>query len=63
MDKKVLSIKEVLKTYSFFTSWSLHKAINQEGLPHFRIGKRLFICKDKIDEWIENQQTSSKGDD
>ena len=42
-----------------FTEWSLSKLIRQGKIKYVRIGRRIFITKQAVDEFIKEQEKSS----
>ncbi len=45
-----------LKTLAERTSLSvftLRKYVKKEGLPHFRVGNKIFVNQSEFDEWFE----------
>lgn len=55
-DEQVYSIDQVISKYSFFTRYSLNKAILEDNLPYFKIGSKKYFKKDDIELWIKKQQ-------
>lgn len=53
-DINVLSIKEVLTKFPFFTKWSLRVAMVKYNLPYFRLGRRIFFVDTEVKNWIYN---------
>ncbi len=52
--------KDVIEKYKpMFTEWSLSKLIRQGKIKYIRIGKRIFITKNAVDEFINEQQDNS----
>ncbi len=31
----------------------VHKPIHTQGLPHFRLGRRVIIPRDRLEKWLE----------
>lgn len=56
IDEQVYSIDQVISKYSFFTRYSLNKAIMEEKLPYFKIGSKKYFKKEDIELWIKEQQ-------
>lgn len=52
----VYTIEQVIDNYSFFTRYSLNKAIVEENLPYFKIGNKKYFKKSEIENWINNQK-------
>ncbi len=53
---QVYTIEQVIDKYSFFTRYSLNKAIQEENLPYFKIGNKKYFKKSEIENWITNQK-------
>lgn len=52
--------KDVIEKYKpMFTEWSLSKLIRQGKIKYIRIGRRIFITKQAVDEFIKEQEKSS----
>lgn len=52
--------KDVIEKYKpMFTEWSLSKLIRQGKIKYIRIGRRIFITKNAVDEFINEQQDNS----
>ena len=52
--------KDVIETYKpMFTEWSLSKLIREGKIKYIRVGRRIFITKQAVDEFIKEQQESS----
>lgn len=52
--------KDVIENYKpMFTEWSLSKLIREGKIKHIRVGRRIFITKQAVDEYIKNQEESS----
>lgn len=52
--------KDVIEKYKpMFTEWSLSKLIRQGKIKYVRIGRRIFITKQAVDEFIKEQEESS----
>ena len=52
--------KDVIEKYKpMFTEWSLSKLIRQGKIKYVRIGRRIFITKQAVDEFIKEQEKSS----
>lgn len=54
--KTFLTRKEVLEAYSpVITSYALSQAINMDGFPYIKRGKKYFFVKEDIDNWISQR--------
>ena len=52
--------KDVIEKYKpMFTEWSLSKLIRQGKIKYVRVGRRIFITKQAVDEFIKEQEKSS----
>lgn len=52
--------KDVIENYKpMFTEWSLSKLIREGKIKYIRVGRRIFITKQAVDEFIKEQQKSS----
>lgn len=52
--------KAVIEKYKpMFTEWSLSKLIRQGKIKHIRIGRRIFITKQAVEEFIKEQEENS----
>ena len=59
-NKKYFTIRETIKTYTpMFTMWSLSKLIREKKIKTIKIGRRIFISKDAIEEFISKQEENS----
>lgn len=59
-EQKYLTKEDTIKQYSpMFTEWSLSKLIREKKIKTIRIGRRIFINKDTIEEFIKNQEETS----
>lgn len=52
--------KDLIENYKpMFTEWSLSKLIREGKIKYIRVGRRIFITKQAVDEFIKEQQESS----
>lgn len=52
--------KDVIENYKpMFTEWSLSKLIREGKIKYIRIGRRIFLTKQAVDEYIKNQEENS----
>lgn len=42
-----------------FTEWSLSKLIREGKIKYIRVGRRIFLTKQAVDEYIKNQEENS----
>jgi len=58
--KSYIQKKDVIENYKpMFTEWSLSKLIREGKIKYIRVGRRIFITKQAVDEFIKEQQESS----
>lgn len=53
MVKKTMTVKEFSKTYGIGMN-SAYKVVNSEGFPAIRVGRKIIIIKDQVDNWFIN---------
>lgn len=59
-EKKYFTIQDVIQTYSpMFTMWSLSKLIREKKIKIIKIGRRIFISKEAVEEFINKQEENS----
>ncbi len=59
-NETIYTKKDVIEKYKpMFTEWSLSKLIRQGKIKYVRIGRRIFITKNAVDEFIKEQQYNS----
>ena len=59
-EKKYYTIQDVIQTYSpMFTMWSLSKLIREKKIKTIKIGRRIFISKEAVEEFINKQEENS----
>lgn len=52
--------KDVIEKYKpMFTEWSLSKLIREGKIKYIRIGRKIFLTKQAVDEYIKNQEENS----
>lgn len=52
--------KDVIENYNpMFTEWSLSKLIREGKIKYIRVGRRIFLTKQAVDEYIKNQEENS----
>ncbi|WP_313430887.1 helix-turn-helix domain-containing protein [Siminovitchia terrae] len=52
-----LTAKEVAR-YLGVCEDTIYTMVRKKEIPHFRIRRRIFFLKEKIDEWIREQATN-----
>lgn len=59
-NETIYTKKDVIEKYKpMFTEWSLSKLIRQGKIKYIRIGRRIFITKQAVEEFIKEQEESS----
>ena len=59
-EEVIYTKKEVIEKYKpMFTEWSLSKMIRERKLKHIRIGRRIFITKQAVDQFIKEQEKTN----
>jgi hypothetical protein len=53
-DKKLLTRKDIMNRYQIKSTKS-YELFHQEDFPSFRVGRKLLVREDKLEEW-ENSQ-------
>jgi hypothetical protein len=58
----VIEGAEAIAKFLFGESASFRRAYTaiKHGLPHFRIGNRIFVRKSAVTEWIERQENTTR---
>lgn len=52
--------KDVIEKYKpMFTEWSLSKLIRERKIKYIKIGRRIFITKQAVDEFIKKQEETN----
>lgn len=52
--------KDIIEKYKpMFTEWSITKLIRQKKIKTIRIGRRIFISKKAMDDFIKEQEEKS----
>ena len=52
-NKKLITVKEFVSEYGIGTN-KAYEMVNSKGFPIIRLGKKILIVRDRIDEWLEN---------
>ena len=39
---------------------TIYTMVRTDDIPHFRLRRRIFFSKEAIDQWIEEQESTSK---
>lgn len=59
-NETIYTKKDVIENYKpMFTEWSLSKLIRQGKIKYVRIGRRIFITKQAVEEFIKEQEENS----
>lgn len=59
-NETIYTKKDVIEKYKpMFTEWSLSKLIRQGKIKYIRIGRRIFITKQAVEEFIKEQEEGS----
>lgn len=59
-NETIYTKKDVIEKYRpMFTEWSLSKLIRQGKIKYVRIGRRIFITKQAVEEFIKEQEENS----
>lgn len=59
-NETIYTKKDVIEKYKpMFTEWSLSKLIRQGKIKYVRIGRRIFITKQAVEEFIKEQEENS----
>lgn len=59
-NETIYTKKDVIEKYKpMFTEWSLSKLIRQGKIKYVRIGRRIFITKQAVEEFTKEQQDNS----
>lgn len=59
-NETIYTKKDIIEKYKpMFTEWSLSKLIRQGKIKYIRIGRRIFITKNAVDNFIKEQQDNS----
>jgi len=59
-EQKYFTIQDIIQKYSpMFTMWSLSKLIREKKIKTIKIGRRIFISKDAVEEFITKQEEKS----
>ena len=59
-NETIYTKKDVIEKYKpMFTEWSLSKLIRQGKIKYVRIGRKIFITKQAVEEFIKEQEESS----
>lgn len=59
-EQKYFTIQDIIQKYApMFTMWSLSKLIREKRIKTIKIGRRIFISKDAVEEFITKQEEKS----
>lgn len=51
-EKKTLTVEETMK-YLGISRSTIYELVNSKGFPSFRIGKKILVNVDALEEWIK----------
>ena len=52
-NKKLITVKEFIEEYGIGTN-KAYEIVNSKGFPIIRLGKKILIVRDRIDEWLND---------
>lgn len=52
-NKKLITVKEFVSEYGIGTN-KAYEIVNSKGFPIIRLGKKILIVRDRIDEWFND---------
>ena len=52
-NKKLITVKEFVSEYGIGTN-KAYEIVNSKGFPIIRLGKKILIVRDRLDEWLKN---------
>ena len=52
-NKKLITVKEFIEEYGLGTN-KAYEIVNSKGFPVIRLGKKILIIRDRIDEWLND---------
>ena len=52
-NKKLITVKEFIEEYGIGTN-KAYEIVNSKGFPVIRLGKKILIIRNKIDEWLND---------
>ena len=52
-NKKLITVKEFIEEYGIGTN-KAYEIVNSKGFPVIRLGKKILIIRDRIDEWLND---------
>ena len=59
-EEVIYTKRDIIEKYKpMFTEWSITKLIRQKRIKTIRIGRRIFISKKAIDDFIKEQEEKS----
>lgn len=54
-EKLVITPEEFMKEFGFSRSMTYENLLKREDFPCFRIGKKIFINRNKLADWFDKQ--------
>jgi excisionase family DNA binding protein len=55
----VLNVEEAAQ-YLRVSTWTIRERCKDGTLPHRMLGRRLLLCKEQLDSWMENRRKVSQ---
>lgn len=52
-NKKLITVKEFIEEYGIGTN-KAYEIVNSKGFPVIRLGKKILIIRNKVDEWFND---------
>ena len=52
-NKKLITVKEFVSEYGIGTN-KAYEIVNSKGFTIIRLGKKILIVRDRLDEWLKN---------
>ena len=52
-NKKLITVKEFINEYGVGAN-KAYEIVNSKGFPSIRLGKKILIIRNKIDEWLND---------
>ncbi|MBO6094059.1 MAG: helix-turn-helix domain-containing protein [Clostridia bacterium] len=54
MERATMTVKE-LQLYLGVSRTTVYELVNSKDFPSFRIGKKILISKERLNEWIQSR--------
>ena len=52
-NKKLITVREFASEYSIGTN-KAYEMVHSKDFPMVKLGRKILIIKDRVDEWLEN---------